>query len=146
MHSERPLTAAERHFLAAFLGAVPAIYLGFRIGSVASDFGSHRDLASIFARALICAAPATILALLAPRVWLLPSLIYGYGFYCGYTFGDGFGAAFATLLAIPVAALTGQSIGTPPEPRHPELLWLFILALWLATVTAFIRHRLRTHS
>ena len=137
MHSDHPLTAGERHFLVAFLGALPAIYLGFQIGSLAADIGSHRDLTSIFVRALVCATPAALLAFVAPRVWLLPSLIYGYGFYCGYILGDVIDAAsrffVAIFVAIPIAALTGQRIGTRSEPAHPELFWLFVVALWLAT-------------
>ena len=139
MYSERPLTTGQRQFLAVFLGALPAIYLGFRIGLIASDVGFHSELGSIFLRGLICAAPAAVLALLVPRYWLLPSLIYGYGFYSGYTFGDSIATGLRILVALPFAALTGQRVGTPPQPSHAELPWLFLFAFWLAGIIYLLR-------
>lgn len=139
MHPERPLTPGERHFLTVFLGALPAIIIGFYVGVFASGIGTPRELASILIRALVCTAPAAALAVLAPRSWLLPSLIYGYSFYSGYILFDGFGADIATVFLAPFAALIGERIGSPAHPTHPELLWLFIIALWLAALISFLR-------
>jgi hypothetical protein len=139
MYPERRLTAGERHFLVAFAGALPAIVIGFYVGVFAAGVGSQRELASIFIRALVCAAPPVLLAVLAPRSWFFPSLIYGCGFYCGYTCLDGSGAAFTFVVMAHIAALTGEHLGTPSRPTHPELLWLFIIALWLATFISFLR-------
>ena len=139
MHPERPLTSGERQFLAVFLGALPAIFIGFYVGLSASSVGAPHELASIFVRALVCGVPAAVLAALAPRSWFLSSLIYSYGFYTGYTLFDGFCASIATVFVAPFAALTGQPIGTPPQPTPPELLWLLMIALWLATFISFLR-------
>ena len=105
----------------------------------AADIGSPRDLGSVLLRGLVCALPVMLLALLSPRLWWLPALVYGYGFHSGYTYLDGLGAAIMVLVAMPVAFLTGQRVGTPPEPTHPELLWIFVLALWLTALVSFFR-------
>lgn len=139
MDSERPLTAGEGRFLAVFLGALPAIYLGFQVGSFAAGIGSPQAFVSIFIRALVCAAPAALLAAIMPRGWILPALIYGYGFYCGYTLADSIEAAMFTLIAHSMAVFTGQRLETSLEPTHPELLWFFVIALWLAAFISFLR-------
>ena len=132
MNFDRPLTTGQRHFLAVFLGALPAIYLGFRVGLIANDVGFHSDLGSIFIRGLICAVPPAVLALLAPNYWLLPSLIYGFGFYAGYTILDSIGDGIRFIVAIPVALVSGERVGSPTPPSHEELPWLFIFAFWIA--------------
>jgi hypothetical protein len=147
MTPDRPLTLRQGHFLALFLGALPAMYVGFYCGTVASDIGSSQnpDLISILIRALICAVPLGVLGFLSPRVWLIPSLIYVYAFYCGYTFFDGLGSAVAAIAVTPFAALTGLLVGTPSRPAHPEVLWFLAIALWLAAFVSFLRrHHLRS--
>lgn len=143
MYRERPLTAGERRFLLVCLSALPAVYIGFYAGLFAADIGSHGELAFVLVRALICAAPPALVAVLAPRTWVLPSLAYGYGFYCGYTFLDGIGALLISLLAAPFAALAGQPLGAPSQPTHPELPWLFLFTIGVAMFVSLLR---RHHS
>jgi hypothetical protein len=145
MDPRRPLTAGERHFsrlfLGLFFGGIPAFFIGFYAGMFASDIGFHLDLASIFARTFICATPAILLATIAPRRWLLLSVIYLCGFHAGYTVLDGLGAAMQTLVALPIAALTGERIGTPSPPTHPELPLIFSITLGCGAFISFLRCR-----
>jgi hypothetical protein len=143
MSSRASLTAAQRHFTALLIGALPAAYIGFRIGLFAADIGSHHALTSVFMRALVCAAPVASLALIAPRAWLLPSLIYAFCFYVGYDFFEtarGLRAlSGASSSAALVSAVTGQPLWAAAPSSHPELLWLLLLALWTAAFISFLR-------
>jgi hypothetical protein len=124
-----------------FLGAIPAIYIGFQVGLIAADVGSRRELASIFGRALICAAPAAVLAVFAPRSWLIPSITYACGFCYGYLIPDLIRAAALIFPAIAMAALRGERLGSSSEPTHPELIWLLIITFWMASFISFLcRH------
>jgi hypothetical protein len=124
-----------RHAGRALVAILPALLIGFYVGLHTREIGSPREFSSVVVRGLVCAGPAAILALLAPRFWILPGLVYGFGFYCGYIFLEGVGADIVRLLA----ALTGQHFGRPPEPTHPELLWIFGIALWFGAFTSFLR-------
>jgi hypothetical protein len=143
MYSESPPTTAQRHCLALLMGAVPSIYIGFCVGLFAAGCGAQHSLAAIFLRTLICAAPAATLALIAPRAWLLPSLIYAFTFYCGYDSLDtarAFGAlSVASPGAIFIASLTGEPLWRAVPSEHPELLWVLLLALWAAAFISFLR-------
>jgi hypothetical protein len=141
MNSERPLTTGQHHFLVVFYTAFPAFYVGHIFGFLATEVGPQHDAdpISILVRALVCAAAPVLFSWLWPRFWLLPSLIYGFGFYAGYTCFDGLANLPMLLATIPYAVLLGLPLGTPPQPQHPELLWLFAFALWLTAFIAFIR-------
>jgi hypothetical protein len=141
VYSERPSTSDVRQAGIAVLAALAALFIGFYVGSFAAGVGSPRVLSSILLRSVVCAVPATAFALLMPRFWVLPAIVYGFAFYCGYTFLDGIRVGLAVVFLTPIAALTGQRLGTPPEPTHPELLWLFVIAIWFAALTSFLRRR-----
>jgi len=142
-YTAHPRAAARRHFWALLIGALPAIYLGFRAGLFAAGAGSHHALAFIFLRAAICAAPIAVLALLAPRAWLLPSLIFGFGFYFGYDLFDiarGLNALFAAQQStVLIAAFTGEPLWAATPTSRPELPWILLLAFWAAAFIAFLR-------
>jgi|SRR5687767_13799471 hypothetical protein len=129
MYSERPLTAVQLHVFALFIGALPASCVGLGFGLFAASFGADPSLAIIFLRTLICAIPVAMFALLAPRAWLLPSLIYASAFHFGY---DIAGEPFWPLW------------GTQPSD-HPELPWILLLSLWAAAFVSFLRRHYFTY-
>jgi hypothetical protein len=137
--TKTPWATGKRQCLVLLLGALPALCLGFFFGQLASSIGSPGHLGSILLRGLIFAAPSSALVLLAPRYWMLPSLVYGFGFSGGYTFSDSMASSFSVLLGMPYAALTGQPVGTPPLPSHSELPWLILIALWITCGAYLLR-------
>jgi hypothetical protein len=127
---ERLMIASQRHLLVAILAALPAICFGFHVGRITID------IQAFVPRALLCAAIPCMLALLSPRYWLLPSLVYGYGFYCGYAV-DTILAPVANLVVFPVATLSGEAL-TVAQPRS-NAEFLFLLALLIATLVSLAR-------
>lgn len=136
-----PNTSDDRQAGLVVLATLASIFAGICVGSFAAGIGSPRVLISILLRCVVSYVPAMAFALLMSRFWLLPSVVYGIGFYCGYTFLDGIAVGLAVVFLAPFAALNGQQLGTPPEPTHPELLWLFVIATWCAAFAAFLRRR-----
>jgi hypothetical protein len=139
MVGREPLTARERQGVWAFLCALPAFFIGIHVGILASEIGSHRDLASVLVRGGVCGAAPLAFALVSPRYWFIPSVIYAMGFSSGYTLDEAIRVGVGVFLALPFAVMTGERIAVPPEPSHPELLWLYVIALWMASFTAFLR-------
>lgn len=146
MNGREPLTKRGWQFVLAFLCALPAFFVGFWVGGYASHIGSHRDFGSVLARGGVCGLAPVVFALFSPRYWIIPAAIYGFGFLGGYTLGDAFAVGMSVFLAIPYTAITGERFKVPSEPSHPELLWIYVIALWLAALTSVLRlHFERKH-
>lgn len=137
----KPLTSRERQGLLACLCAIPAFFVGIYLSNVAQQIGWHLDFESILKRGGVCAIPAVLLALILPHYWLIPSILYGVGFYFGYTFTDGLTHGIIIGLGGLFSALVGQPIGQISEPSHPELLWIYLIALWTAAFASILRHQ-----
>lgn len=129
MSSQRRLTAVQLHFLALIIGVLPASCVGLGIGLFAARFGADPSLTIIFLRTLICAVPVATVALLAPRAWLLPALIYASAFHFGYD----------------IAGEPFWPFGRAQPSNHPELPWILMLALWAAAFISFLRRHYFTY-
>lgn len=146
MNPLRELTWHERHFVALMVGGVPAFVIGYLLGLYGYEIGGQKaDLSVVLMRGGYCAVFPVILACLAPRSWLLPSLTYAAGFSVGIisvsTAVDGIGMLSHLCLA-PFYAITGEHL--PPHhqaPSHSDLPWTIGIALWLAALTSILRRR-----
>jgi hypothetical protein len=144
MQTGRPLTSFERGILIAFLGTLPAIFIGFYTGLGAARIGTGDDPTSILQRALVCAAFPAFFAFFTPRLWWLPAMIYAYGFQCGYFFADSFKIIPWAFLA-PFTRFAFIRHEMPEASAHAEFPWIAALVLWLTTFIAFLRTRRQKH-
>ena len=144
----RELAWHERQIVALIVGGIPAFVIGYVFGLYGYDIGGHKaDLAAVLLRGGYCAVIPVIVAGLAPRSWLLPSLAYLAGFSFGITnvsaVADGV-RVLPELFLTSINALTGEH---PPAhrrlPSHTDLPWMIGIALWLAGLTSILRRRRR---
>lgn len=134
-------SSSKRPYYLLLLAAFPVMWLGFYLGSTASGLGTPGEPLSIFVRALICAGPAVGIVLAAPRGWWLLTILHGYGFHAGYTFGDSLGAALETLMEAPISALMGSRMAPPAGRSHMDLMWILFFTIWITGLVYMVRRR-----
>lgn len=110
---------AGRHLCAGGIALVPALFIGFWLGADGRDMGSPLDIGSVVLRCLVCAAPPALLAIFAPRLWLLPWVIYCCGYWAGYTFLEG--------------------MFTNHQMQHSEFIWILLTSFCLPGWIAMLR-------
>ncbi len=100
--------------------------------------GSHLDFVSVLKRGGVFSIPTAVFALIFPRFWLVPSVLYGLGYYYVTLAGDAGAAAATAFISIPILIFGGQRIGYS-APSHKDLIWIYLIGIWVAAFIAMIR-------
>jgi len=133
-----PFTAKQRQGCLAFLCAIPAFPIGCYMIGLTDRIGSHLDVVSVLKRGGVFSIPTAVFALIFPRFWLVPSVLYGLGYYYVTLAGDAGAAAATAFISIPILIFGGQRIGYS-APSHKDLIWIYLIGIWVAAFIAMIR-------
>ena len=141
-------------WLLAVLITVASIVGGFYAGIWISGIGDDGDGTALVARGVVFIGPMLVIALLVTWRWLAALLLYGLGFFHGYTLFDGLAESIGSTIhgvfavfALPGALFSGSDLPTCQREtiswfqKHPELVWYFDLALLFVSVVAILRHQ-----
>ncbi len=142
---DRNVQIKQRQGCLAFLCVIPAFFIGCYMTGLTDRIGSSLDFISVLKRGGVFSIPTAVFALLFPRFWLIPSVLYGLGFYCVTLAGDAGAAAAAAFISIPIFIFGGQRIGYS-APSHKELIWIYLIGIWVAAFIAMLRLHFRKKS
>lgn len=129
----------QLQWVALVVGWIPALLFGYVVGLWTSQIGSPANVVSLIERGFYFAIPPLLLARLTPRAWIIPAILYGLSFHCGYTQKDQFVYALTGLFRGLAAQLGGTDRAALPVPSWPELPWFYLSAAAVATVASLWR-------